>query len=88
MLSRASINLSKRGESLDLKTPHSGSREKATPTHTTRDEENMATLRTTSLIRNTRGVMRRGHRKNGVNTIKSLDTTSKNVTPSSHSWLS
>jgi hypothetical protein len=58
MLSRSSINLRRRGESLDLQTPHSRSREKAAPTHKTRDRENMATLRTTSPSHNTRRVMR------------------------------
>jgi hypothetical protein len=48
MLSRSSRNLSRRGESLDLQTPHSRSREKVAPTHKTRDRENMVTLRTTS----------------------------------------
>jgi hypothetical protein len=39
MFSRSSKNLSGRGESLDLQTPHSQSRAKETPTHTTRDIE-------------------------------------------------
>jgi hypothetical protein len=43
-LSRSSRNLSRRGESLDLQTPHSQSREKVAPTHTARDREKMATL--------------------------------------------
>jgi hypothetical protein len=87
-LSRSSINLSRRGESLDLQTPHSRSREKAAPTHTARDREKMATLRTTSPSHNTRREMRRRRRtrENGVSTIKSLGTTLKNVAPSSHSW--
>jgi hypothetical protein len=42
MLSRSSKNLSRRGESLDLQTPHSRSREKVAPTHTTKDIEKMA----------------------------------------------
>jgi hypothetical protein len=90
MLSRSSRNLSRRGESLDLQTPHSQSREKVAPTHKTRDREKMATLRTTSPSCNTRRVMRRSKKdtENGVNTIKSLGTTPKNVTPSSHSWSS
>jgi hypothetical protein len=81
MLSRSSKNLSRRGESLDLQTPHSRSREKVAPTHKTRDRENMATLRTTSPSHNTRRVMRSRRRtwENGVNTIKSLGTTLKNV---------
>jgi hypothetical protein len=41
MLSRSSINLSRRGESLDLQTPHNRSREKAAPTHKTRDIANI-----------------------------------------------
>jgi hypothetical protein len=42
MLSRSSINLSRRGESLDLQTPHNRSREKVTPNPKTRERENMA----------------------------------------------
>jgi hypothetical protein len=88
MLSILSRNLSRRGESLDLQTPHSRSREKATPTHIARDREKMATLRTTSPSHNTRREIRRRRRtqENGVNTIKALGTTLKNVAPSSHSW--
>jgi hypothetical protein len=88
MLSRSSINLSKRGKSLDLQTPHSRSREKEAPTHTKRDREKMVSLRKTILRHNTRRVMRsqRWTWENGVNTIKSLGTTSKNVAPSSDSW--
>jgi hypothetical protein len=88
-LSRSSKNLSRKGESLDLQTPHSRSREKASPTHTKRDQVEMATLRTTSPSHNTRREMRRQRRtqENGVSTIKSLGTTPKNVAPSSHSWL-
>jgi hypothetical protein len=90
MLSISSRNLSRRGKSLDMKNPHSRRKEKADPTHKTRDRENMATLRTTSPSHNTRRVMRsqRRTRENGVNTIKSLGTTPKNVTPRSHWWLS
>jgi hypothetical protein len=58
-LSRSSRNLSRKGESLDLQTPHSRSREKAAPTHTTRDQVEMISLRTTSPSRNTRREMRR-----------------------------
>jgi hypothetical protein len=65
MLSRSSINLSRRGESLDLQTPHSRSREKVAPTHKTRDRENMATLRTTSPSHNPRRVMRSQRRTQG-----------------------
>jgi hypothetical protein len=63
---------------------------KGSPNPQKRDRENMATLRTTSPSRNTRRVMRSQRRtqENGVNTIKSLGTTPKNVTPSSHSWSS
>ena len=86
MLSRSNINLSRRDVSLDLQTPHIQSREKATTTHTTRDRENMATLRKTISSHNTRWVMRskKGTRESGVNTIKSLGTTPNNVTLSSH----
>jgi hypothetical protein len=38
-LSRSSRNLSRKGESLDLQTPHSRSREKVAPTHTARDKK-------------------------------------------------
>jgi hypothetical protein len=58
-LSRSSINLSRKGESLDMQTPHSQSKEKASPTHTTRDQVDMVTLRTTSPSLNTRRAMRR-----------------------------
>jgi hypothetical protein len=83
------INLSRRGESSDMKTPHSRSRENETLTHTTRYKKNMFTLRTTSPSHNTRRVMRSRRRtwENGVNTIKSLGTTPKNVAPRNHSWL-
>ena len=87
-LTRSRRNLSKRGESLDLQIPHSRSKAKEVPTYQTRDRAKMATLRTTSPGRNTRRVLRsriRTH-ENGVNTIKSLGTRLKNVTPSSHSW--
>jgi hypothetical protein len=57
-MSRLSINLSRRGESLDIQTPYSQSREKAAATHKTRDIEKMATLRTTSPSHNTIRVMR------------------------------
>jgi hypothetical protein len=89
-LSRSSKKLSKNDESLDLQTPHRRSREKATPTHTTRDQVKMATLRTTSPSRDTRREMRRRRRKheNGVSTIKVLGTTPKNAAPSSPLWLS
>jgi len=67
-LSRLSINLSRRGESSDLQTPHNRSREKVTPTHTLRDRANIAALRKTSPSRNTRRAMRRWRRthKNDV----------------------
>jgi hypothetical protein len=73
---------------LDLQTPHNQRREKEAPNHTTRDKENMATLRTTSPRCNTRRVMRsrRRTRENGVNTIKSLGTPSNNVSSRIHSW--
>jgi hypothetical protein len=58
-LSRSSINLSRKGESLDLQTPHSRSRAKAAPTHIARDQVKMVTLGTTSPSRNTRRAMRR-----------------------------
>jgi hypothetical protein len=90
MLSRSSKNLSRRGKSLDLQTPHSRSRAKVAPTHTTRNREKMATLRKTSPSHNTRRVMRSRRRthENGVNTIKSLGTRPKNAAPSSPSWSS
>jgi len=90
MLSRLSINLRRKGESLDLQTPHIWSREKAAPTHTTRDQVEMVTLKTILPSHNTRRAMRRWRRtwENGVNTIKSLGTTPKNVAPRSHWWLS
>jgi hypothetical protein len=88
VLSRSSINLSIRGESLDLQIPHNRRREKEPPTHTTRYKSKMATLRTTIPSCNRRRAMRRRRRtrENGVNTIKSLGTTLKNSTPSIHSW--
>jgi hypothetical protein len=58
MLSISRGNLSRRGKSLDLKTPHSRSREKEAPTHKIRDRENMATLKTTIPRHNTKRVMR------------------------------
>jgi hypothetical protein len=80
--------LSRRDKSLDLQTPHSRSREKAAPTHTARDREKMASLKTTNPSRITRREMRRQRRTrgNGVSTIKSLVTTLKNIATSSHSW--
>ena len=88
MLSISSRNLSKRGESLDLQTPYSQSREKVAPNHKTRDRENMVSLRKTSPSRNPIRVMksRRRTHESGVNTIKSLGTTPKNVAPRSHWW--
>jgi hypothetical protein len=78
----------KNSERLDLQTPYSRSREKASPSHTARDQFEMASLRTTSPRHNTRREMRRGTRtrENGVITIKSLGTTLNNFAPSSHSW--
>jgi hypothetical protein len=77
MLSRSSINLSRRGESLDLQIPHSGSREKEVTTPQTRDRSKMATLRKTSTSHNLRRVMRSRIRtwESGVNIIKSLGKT-------------
>jgi hypothetical protein len=89
MFSRLRRNLSRRGESLDLQTPHNQRREKAALTHKKRDKDKMATLKTTNPSRNTRRVMRSQvrSRESGVNNIKSLGTTSNNVTPSSDWWL-
>jgi hypothetical protein len=61
-LSRSSINLRRKVESLDLQTPHSRSREKEAPTHTKRDQFEMAALRKTNPSRNTRREMRRRRR--------------------------
>jgi hypothetical protein len=44
MLSSSSINLRRRGKSLDLQIPHSQSREKVVPIHQKRDIEEMATV--------------------------------------------
>jgi hypothetical protein len=52
-LSRSSKNLSRNDESLDLQTPHSQRREKETPTHTTRDQDDMASLMKTIPSHNT-----------------------------------
>jgi hypothetical protein len=81
-------NLSRRSESLDLQTPHIQSRAKAAPTHKKMDRTKMATLRKTSPSCNTRRVMRiqRRTQESGANTIKSLGTTPKNVSPRSHWW--
>jgi hypothetical protein len=83
-LSRSSRNLRRNDESLDLKTPHNRSKEKALPTHTARDQVEMVTLRKTSPSNNIRREMRRQRRtrENGVSTIKFLGTTPKNVAPS------
>lgn len=87
-LSRLRKNLSRNDESLDLQTPHNQSREKETPTHTTRDQVNMATLRTIYPSHNTRREMRRRRRtrENGVSTIKVLGKTPTNAAPRSPSW--
>jgi hypothetical protein len=81
MLSRSRKILGRRGASLDLQTPHSRSREKETPIRMERDRENMDTLGTTSPSHNRRRVMkiRRRTQENGVNIIKYLGTTLKNV---------
>jgi hypothetical protein len=73
-----------------MQTPHNRSREKATPTHKIRDKAKIATLKIASPSHNIGRVMiiRRRTQESGVNTIKSLSTTPKNVTPSSHSWSS
>jgi hypothetical protein len=87
-MSILSINLSRRGNSLDMKTPDNLRKEIVAPTHATRDRENMATLSTTCPRINRGRVMRSQRRtwENGVNTIKVPGTTLKNVTPTSHSW--
>jgi hypothetical protein len=80
MLSRSRKILGRRGASLDLQTPHSRSREKETPIRMERDRENMDTLGTTSPSHNRRRVMKiRRTQENGVNIIKYLCTTLKNV---------
>jgi hypothetical protein len=87
MLSRLRKNLSRRGESLDLQTPHNRSREKATqPTK-------QGTKKIWPLSgQPVQAQHKKGNEKskkdtgNGVNTIKSLGTTSNNVTPRSHGW--
>jgi hypothetical protein len=81
MLSRSRKNLGRRGASLDLQTPHSRSRENETPIRMERDRENIDTLGTTSPSHNRRRVMkiRRRTQENGVNIIKYLGTTLKNV---------
>jgi hypothetical protein len=83
MLLRSRKNLGRRGASLDLQTPHSRSRERETPIYMERDRENMDTLGTTSPSHNRRRVMkiRRRTQENGVNIIKYLGTTLKNVSP-------
>jgi len=81
--------LKQNNESLDLQTPHSRSREKATPTHTAGDQVEMVALRTIRPSHNTRRATRRRRtRENGVSTIKFLGTTPTNVAPSSPSWPS
>jgi hypothetical protein len=83
MLSRSSKNLSRRGGSLDLQTPHNRIKENETPICMERDRENMDTLGTTSPSYNIRRVMkiRRRTHENGVNIIQYLGTTLKNVSP-------
>jgi hypothetical protein len=63
--------------------------EKEAPTHIERNRENMATLRTISPRCNTIREMKRRRKtwENGMNTIKYLGRTLKNVAPSSHLWL-
>jgi hypothetical protein len=58
-LSRSSINLRRKAESLDLQTPHSRNRETKAPTYTTKDQVDMVALKTTSPSHNTRREMRR-----------------------------
>jgi hypothetical protein len=48
-----------KGESLDLQTPNSRSRAKASPTHIARDQVEMVALRTTIPSHNTRRAIRR-----------------------------
>jgi hypothetical protein len=88
-LSISTINLCRKGESLYLQTPHSQSRSKAAPTHTTRDQVKMVSLRKIGPSHNKIREMRRQRRtnENGASTLKSLGTKLKNVAPSSHSWL-
>jgi hypothetical protein len=89
-LSRSSINLSRNDECLDLQTPHSQNREKATPTHKVRDQVEMVALRKIRPSHNTSRAMRRRRKtwENGVSTIKVFGTTPTNVAPSSPSWPS
>jgi hypothetical protein len=58
-LSRSRKNLRKNDKSLDLRTPHSRSRETIIPTHTIGDQLVMASLRKICPICNTRREMRR-----------------------------
>jgi hypothetical protein len=62
MLSRSRINLSRNEESLDLQTPHNRSREKVTRTHTEKDQDEMAALKTIHPRCNTRREMKRQRR--------------------------
>jgi hypothetical protein len=48
MPSKSSIILNKRRRNLGLGTPHSKIKERATPTHRTKDRENMDSLGTTN----------------------------------------
>jgi len=86
MFSKSRKNLSRRGKSLDLQTPHSRRKEKVAPMHKTRDRENMVSLGTISPSHKKIMVMRSRRRiqENGVNTIKSLGITPNNVAPRSH----
>jgi hypothetical protein len=89
-LSISSINLSRNNESFDIQTPHNRSTTKETPNHTTRDQVEMASLRTIYPRRNTRRETRRQTRTrgNGVSTVKFLGTKPVNVTLRSPLWPS
>jgi len=72
-----------------MQTPHSRSKAKVAPTHTTREQVEMVSLMTTSLRQNTIREMRRQSRtqENVVSTMKVLSTTLKNVSPRNPSWM-
>jgi hypothetical protein len=90
LFSRSIINLRRRSEILDLKSPHGKRNVKVAPTHKIRDKTKMATLRTTSPSCNLRRVTRTRRRtwESVVNATKSLGTTLNIVSPSNHWWSS
>jgi hypothetical protein len=88
MMSKASIRLNKRHDSLGLQTPHSRSKEKVAPTCRTKGKARMNNLKTTSLNRKQRRTMGRQRKTPGssVSSIRALAITSLNVTQSIHWW--